>query len=335
MNLTDYKNQFLEYIEIEKGRSILTVRNYDHYISRFIKFLNSENVSDISDAKMREYRIYLNRLSSNPNENQELKKHIAESDEKENKINIKKYISKSKVPEKTLDKKTQNYHMIALRAFFKFCRKRNVNIYDPEKIELAKTAQHELDLLTQKELERLLSAPDENKIDGKRDKAILELFFSTGLRVSELCSLDKNLDLTNIELSIRGKGGKIRVVFISDTAKDYLKKYLKDRTDMDPALFIDHSKSGAARYARGQDLRLSPRSIERCLEKYAMLAGISKKCTPHVLRHSFATDLLYNGADLRTVQLMLGHASIATTQIYTNVTNKFLRDQFEKFHNKR
>jgi site-specific recombinase XerD len=314
--LSDYKNQFLEYIEIEKGRSVLTVRNYDHYISRFIKFLNSENISDISDAKMREYRVYLNRLSSNPNEN-----------------SITKNVSK--LPQKTLDKKTQNYHMIALRAFFKFCRKRGVTIYDPEKIELAKTSQHELDLLTQKELERLLSAPDENKIDGKRDKAILELFFSTGLRVSELCSLDKNIDLTNIEMSIRGKGGKVRVVFISGTAKDYVKKYLKDRTDMDEALFIDHSKRGAARYARGENLRLSPRSIERCIEKYAMLAGISKKCTPHVLRHSFATDLLYNGADLRTVQLMLGHASIATTQIYTNVTNKFLRDQFEKFHNKR
>ena len=330
MNLSEYKSQYLEYIEIEKGRSQLTVRNYDHYISRFIKFLNNgkeegvANINEITDAKMREYRIFLNRLSANPNESS-------------TKVNIKNSVSvnKNKIPEKTLDKKTQNYHMIALRAFFKFLRKRNVNIYDPEKIELAKTSQRELDLITNKELERLLSAPDENKIDGKRDKAILELFFSTGLRVSELCSLDNNIDLSNIEMSVRGKGGKVRVVFISEHAKNCIKKYLKERTDMDEALFIDHSKRGAARYARGEPLRLSVRSVERCIEKYAILAGISKKCTPHVLRHSFATDLLYNGADLRTVQLMLGHASIATTQIYTNVTNKFLREQFEKFHNKR
>ncbi len=318
MNLTDYKLQYLEYIEIEKGRSQLTVRNYNHYIDRFINFLKSENYKDISDNKMREYRIYLNRLDANPNNNM-----------------VKKNINIKRLAEKTLDKKTQNYHMIALRAFFKFLRKRNVDIYDPEKIELAKTSQRELDLITNKELERLLSSPDENKLDGKRDKAILELFFSTGLRVSELCNLDRNIDLSNIELSIRGKGGKVRVVFISNAAKDYIKKYLSARSDMDEALFIDHSKRGAARYARGEPLRLSVRSVERCIEKYAMLAGISKKCTPHVLRHSFATDLLYNGADLRTVQMMLGHASIATTQIYTNVTNKFLREQFEKFHNKR
>ncbi len=318
MTLTQHKLQYLEYIEIEKGRSQLTVRNYDHYISRFIKFLGSEKMNDITDSKMREYRIYLNRLSATPQADA-----------------VKKHINKSRIGEKTLDKKTQNYHMIALRAFFKFLRKRDVDIYDPEKIELAKTSQRELDLITTKELERLLSSPDENKIDGKRDKAILELFFSTGLRVSELCALDKNIDLSNIEMSVRGKGGKVRVVFISEQAKEYIKRYLKDRTDMDEALFIDHSKRGAARYARGENLRLSVRSVERCIEKYAMQAGISKKCTPHVLRHSFATDLLYNGADLRTVQLMLGHASIATTQIYTNVTNKFLRDQFEKFHNKR
>lgn len=328
MTLSEYKLQYLEYIEIEKGRSQLTVRNYNHYISRFINFLNNNkevdtaNINEITDNKMREYRIYLNRLSSDPNKN------IVKS-------TIKNNATKNKIPEKTLDKKTQNYHMIALRAFFKFLRKRGINIYDPEKIELAKTSQRELDLINTKELERLLSAPDQNKLDGKRDKAILELFFSTGLRVSELCSLNKNIDLNNIEMSIRGKGGKVRVVFISDAAKDYIEKYLKDRTDMDEALFIDHSKRGTARYARGESLRLSVRSVERCIEKYAILAGISKKCTPHVLRHSFATDLLYNGADLRTVQMMLGHSSIATTQIYTNVTNKFLREQFEKFHNKR
>ena len=359
MNVTEYKNQFLEYVEIEKGRSHLTVRNYNHYIDRYIDFLKSKlNKKEIlesdisnntaSERLMREYRLHLNRIPKNSN--------------------ISKKVVR-KLSEETLDKKTQNYHMIALRAFLKYLRKRGVDCYDPEKIELAKTSQRELDLITESELKRLLAAPDieikrienlEENITGKdsgkiknnkinnlsnskeslvlaalRDKATLELFFSTGLRVSELCALDRNLDLNTVELSVRGKGGKIRVVFLSDSAKDHVKKYLKERVDIDEALFVDHSKRAHSRLTKGESLRLSPRSVERMLEKYAALAGISKKCTPHVLRHSFATDLLYNGADLRSVQLMLGHASIATTQIYTNVTNKFLRDQFEKFHKKR
>ena len=325
MNITEYKNQFLEYVEIEKGRSHLTVRNYNHYINRYIDFLKSKLnkreilESDISNSVateklMREYRLYLNRLPKNSNVSKKVVR---------------------KLSEETLDKKTQNYHMIALRAFLKYLRKRGVECYDPEKIELAKTSQRELDLITESELKRLLGAPDIKTLAGLRDKATLELFFSTGLRVSELCALDRNLDLNTVELSVRGKGGKIRVVFLSDSAKDCIKKYLKERVDIDEALFIDHSKKAHSRLTKGESLRLSPRSVERMLEKYAALAGISKKCTPHVLRHSFATDLLYNGADLRSVQLMLGHASIASTQIYTNVTNKFLRDQFEKFHKKR
>ena len=325
MNITEYKNQFLEYVEIEKGRSHLTVRNYNHYINRYIDFLKSKlNKKEIlesdisnnaaSERLMREYRLYLNRIPKNSNVS-------------------KKVIRK--LSEETLDKKTQNYHMIALRAFLKYLRKRGVECYDPEKIELAKTSQRELDLITESELKRLLASPNTKTVAGLRDKATLELFFSTGLRVSELCALNRNLDLNTVELSVRGKGGKIRVVFLSDSAKDCIKKYLKERIDIDEALFIDHSNKAHSRLSKGESLRLSPRSIERMLEKYAALAGISKKCTPHVLRHSFATDLLYNGADLRSVQLMLGHASIATTQIYTNVTNKFLRDQFEKFHKKR
>ena len=320
MNLTDRKFEFLEYIEIEKGRSRLTVRNYDHYITRFIDFLksqkNSEEVNSIDDRVMREYRLYLNRLESRPNTAVSVKR-------SQNSFN------------KTLDKKTQNYHMIALRAFFKFLRKRNVDIYDPEKIELAKTSQQELDLITQKDLENLLASPDISNLAGLRDKAMLELLFSTGLRVSELCGLPRNIDLSNIELSIRGKGGKVRVVFISETAKQSVKNYIDNRADMDDALFIDHSPRAQSRIVKQESIRLTTRSVERTIEKYAALCGISKKCTPHVLRHSFATDLLYNGADLRTVQMMLGHASIATTQIYTNVTNKFLRDQFDKFHTKR
>jgi site-specific recombinase XerD len=320
MNLTARKYEFLEYIEIEKGRSRLTVRNYDHYISRFVSFLleqkKSEEVGAIDERVMREYRLYLNRLESRPN-TQVLKKRAVNS-----------YA-------KTLDKKTQNYHLIALRAFLKFLRKRGVEVYDPERIELAKTVQHELDLITQKDLDNLLAAPDVSTVAGLRDKAILELLFSTGLRVSELCNLPRNIDLSNVELSVRGKGGKVRVVFVSEKAKHSIKNYLDSRVDMDDALFVDHSPRAHSRLVKQESIRLTTRSVERTIEKYATLCGIAKKCTPHVLRHSFATDLLYNGADLRTVQMMLGHASIATTQIYTNVTNKFLRDQFDKFHTKR
>lgn len=334
--LDELKNSFLEYLEIEKGRSLLTIRNYKHYLNRFINFLAKEAVGKIDDKIMREYRLYLNRLPS------EVNRH-----------------SKSKLA-LTLDKKTQNYHLIALRAFLKYTRKKGELIYDPEKIELAKTSQRELDLITEKELTNLLKAPGEfyleklnrssensrkNKnleaekrtwyLTSLRDQAILETFFSTGLRVSELCSLDRDEDLSNGEVSIRGKGGKIRVVFFSSWAVQALREYLKERVDVEEAMFIDLSFSAKGRLKKGQDLRLTSRSVERIIQKYAEFVGISKKCTPHVLRHSFATDLLRNGADLRTVQMMLGHASISTTQIYTNVTNKFLKEQFAKYHTKR
>lgn len=314
--LSTLKSDFLQYIEIEKGRSALTVRNYDHYLTRFLDFAkahnNSSTASDITEPMMREYRVYLNR-------------HPARA--------AKKRSGKS-LPQDTLTKKTQNYHLIALRAFFKYIRKQGIQGYDPERIELAKTSERELDLISEKELMNLLSAPDTSTILGLRDKAILDLFFSTGLRVSELCSLDRDIDFSSGEISVRGKGGKIRVVFISAAAFSSVKKYLSNRVDIDEAMFIDHSPRAHSRMVKEESVRLTPRSIERIVAKYAERAGIAKKCTPHVLRHAFATDLLYNGADLRTVQLMLGHASIATTQIYTNVTNKFLRDQFEKFHKK-
>ena len=275
---------------------------------------------------MKDYRLYLNRLPS-------------------------------KIKGETLDKKTQNYHLIAMRAFLKYTRKHGEDIFDPEKIELAKSHHKELDLLSEKDLFNLLRAPKnfyeqevfnlenqknkmKNRISTKqrlflislRDKAILELLFSTGLRVSELCALNRQENLEHGELSVMGKGGKVRVVFISDSAKESVKKYLKERIDLEKAMFIEYSLASQSRLKQGQDLRLSPRSIERMLRKYAEFLGISKKCTPHVIRHSFATDLLRNGADLRSVQLILGHASIATTQIYTNLTNKFLKEQFEKFH---
>lgn len=321
-NLLKLKQEFLQYIEIERGRSHLTVRNYDHYLMRFINFLSgpSPKLGEVregagpemvTDTIMRNYRIYLNRILSHP----EAKRG-------------------SKYFGATLEKKTQNYHLIALRAFFKYGRKRGIEIYNPEAIELAKTSQHELDLINEKELQRLFAAvnENENQLARARDLAIMTLLFSTGLRVSELAALDHDEDLSTGEISLRGKGGKIRVVFISDEAVTNIKKYIKLRTDMDEAMFIDHSPRSKSRIENRESIRLTTRSIERILNKYAELAGITKKCTPHVLRHSFATDLLYNGADLRSVQMMLGHASIATTQVYTNVTNKFLREQWQKHH---
>ncbi len=311
-SLPSLKDDFLQYIEIEKGRSALTVRNYDHYLNRFLEFMATKGVetpTGISESLMREYRVYLNRMPARA--------------------------QKKGQAVETLDKKTQNYHLISLRAFLKYIRRRGLDGYDPERIELAKVQARELDLISEKELHDLLAAPDVSTIAGLRDKAMLELFFSTGLRVSELCSLDRDTDLTTGEVSVRGKGGKIRVVFISGAASSAVKAYVQNRVDIDEAMFVDHSPRAHARMQKEESIRLTPRSVERIVEKYATIAGIAKKCTPHVIRHSFATDLLYNGADLRTVQMMLGHASIATTQIYTNVTNKFLRDQFEKFHSKR
>ncbi len=307
-SLSDLKNDFLQYLEIEKGRSALTVRNYDHYLTRFLEFVKTDSPSDVTETMMREYRVYLNRL-------------------------LARKVKKGQAAE-TLDKKTQNYHLIALRAFLKYARKRGVKSYDPERIELAKTTQRELDLVTDKELQALFAVPNVTTVAGLRDRSILELLFSTGLRVSELCSLDRDTDFSLGEISVRGKGGKVRVVFVSEDARVAVKNYLQMRTDIDEAMFIDHSRRALSRMKKEESVRLTPRSVERVINAYAEKAGIAKKCTPHVLRHSFATDLLYNGADLRTVQMMLGHTSIATTQIYTNVTNKFLREQFEKFHGK-
>jgi site-specific recombinase XerD len=228
----------------------------------------------------------------------------------------------------TLKKKTQNYHLIALRAFLKYIMKRGVTSLSPDRIELAKVAERSLDLISSEELHRLLEAPDPKELKGLRDRALLQMLFSTGLRVSELCSLNRDLDLNKDEFSVRGKGEKIRVVFLTDSAKAALKEYLKARKDMDEALFTQFGKNGQNR----ETLRLTPRSVERIIKFYAIKAGITRKVTPHVVRHSFATDLLENGADLRSVQALLGHAHIGTTQIYTHVTDKHLKEVHKKFH---
>jgi site-specific recombinase XerD len=300
----------LEYIEIEKGRSLKTVENYDRYLSRFLKHTNVKRPEDITYDIVREYRLWLNRQMSAP--------------------------GKRGVIGGTLKKRTQNYYLIALRAFLKYLTRQGVEVMSPEKIELAKIPERQLDLMSAEDLARLLAAPEGSTLQALRDRAILELLFSTGLRVSELVSLSRDLDLSRDEFSIRGKGEKVRVVFLSDRAKRALLTYLEKRVDVDPAMFIHIGRGGASSLAKdGGSLRLTSRSVERLVRRYAIKAGISKKVTPHVIRHSFATDLLENGADLRSVQALLGHANIATTQIYTHVTDKKLRDIHRQFHGKR
>jgi site-specific recombinase XerD len=301
--LSHYLRRFLEYLEIEKGRSALTIRNYEFYLNRFIEWAKDPLPSEIDLESVRQYRLFLNRL--------------------ENK----------KKDEEGLKKTTQNYHLIALRSFLKYLARHDVNSLAPEKIELAKQGSREPSFLDAKDLERLLDAPsksDAQPIIQARDRAILELFFSTGMRVSELASLKKDsINLDRDEFSVRGKGDKVRVVFLSHQARHFLKEYLSGRFDECPFLFVRHdrAKSGATKIGA-----LTPRSIERLVQRYSVEAGIPKHVSPHTLRHSFATDLLMNGADIRSVQSMLGHASITTTQIYTHVTNQQLREVHQAFH---
>lgn len=302
-NINEWKQQFLEYTEIEKGRSLNTVRNYDHYLSRFIAQSKVKKVDDITQNTIREFHLWLNRQSS----------------------------GRLGAQSQTLKKKTQNYYLIAIRSFLKFLAKRGTKSLAPEFIELAKVGERALDLISSEELRRLLALPKENDLKSLRDHAIMELLFSTGLRVAELCSLSRDIDLKADSMSIRGKGEKIRVVFLSPEAKSSLKKYLDKRGDVDDALFIRLNRE---KVKKG-DLALDKRSVERIVKQNAIKAGISKKVTPHVLRHCFATDLLSNGADLRSVQMLLGHANISTTQIYTHVTDSELQRVHKQFHNKK
>lgn len=295
LDINNLKRNFLEYLEIEKGRSLKTVENYDRYLTKFFNYTKITKPEDITDDLIRSFRLWLNR----------------------------QLIGKD-----TLKKNTQNYHLIALRMFLKYLAKRNVKSLAPEKIELAKTGGRELDLINENQLSRLLNSPSDDSLKSLRDKAILELLFSTGLRVSELCNLDlDSIDMSRDEFSVRGKGEKVRLVFLSDQAKDCLKSYLSKRKDMNEALFVNLTKEPS---------RLTPRSVERIVKFYAIKAGISnKKVTPHIIRHSFATDLLQNGADIRSVQVMLGHSNVSTTQIYTHVTDRQLKDIHSRFHNKK
>jgi site-specific recombinase XerD len=315
MNIHDLKQQFLEYIEIEKGRSVKTVENYNRYLTLFFKQTGISDPKDITNEKVREFRLWLNRRPG---------------------AKAYRLLGEQVSSTGSMSKRTQNYYLIALRIFLKFLTRRGITSLSADNIELAKVGERSIDVVSKGELQRLMDAPNKEKNPERRarDRAILELLFSTGLRVSELCSLTNDLDIKQDEFSIRGKGGKVRVVFLSDDAKAAIKDYLSLRKDMSDALFVPIMTEQASAKKKDIPRGLDRRTIERIVKRYATLAGITKKITPHVIRHVFATDLLSNGADLRSVQAMLGHANIATTQIYTHVTDKHLRDIHKKFHNR-
>lgn len=291
------------YLETERNRSQATIRNYDFYLQRFFNWSKVTKPEDITPELVKKFRLYLNRL-----------------------------INQSKQP---LKKNTQNYHIIALRSFLKYLAKQAVKTAAPEKIELAKMPKRRVDFLEGEDLERMLEAPLKTKkalLFQKRDKAILELLFSTGLRVSELAKLKiEQINLKKDDFTVRGKGDKLRVVFLSNQAKYWIKEYLDSRNDVTPYLFVRHDRAAKKKETIEP---LTPRSIQRLIKKYAKTAGVVKKVTPHTLRHSFATDLLVNGVDIKSVQALLGHASITTTQIYTHLTNGQLKDVHKALHGK-
>lgn len=300
MQFSKTKTDFLEYLEIEQNRSQKTIQNYDHYLTRLIDFAGDISIKEINPELVRKWRLWLNRLGTNT------------SDE--------------------LQKNTQNYHLIALRSFLKFCAKRDIKAMPADKIELAKSVRKQVTFLNTEELERLFSIPKLDTLNGLRDRAILELLFSSGLRVSELVNLNReDINLKRKEFMVRGKGQKDRPIFISDVAVWWLNQYLEKRDDDSNPLFIRYSGSKKVNLS-GNFHRLTARSVQRLVARYALLAGITKKVSPHTMRHSFATDLLMNGADLRSVQAMLGHSNISTTQIYTHVTDPHLKSIHKKFH---
>lgn len=297
---------FLEYLQVEKGCSPLTIRNYKHYLDRFINWMAKEGVrqtlSDINPEIVRGYRVYISNLSDRKGG--------------------------------TLARRTQGYHVIALRSFLKWLLKNDEPVMAPDKIDLPKVAERQVKFLTGEMVDRLLNAPTLSDIQGKRDKAILEVLFSTGLRVSELVKLDRDkIDLDRREFGIIGKGGRARVVFLSTRATEWLQKYLNERTDKYNPVFIRH-KGKMDPTTPDEKMRLTPRSVQRMIKKYVRKIRLPIDATPHIIRHSFATDLLMAGADIRSVQEMLGHKNISTTQIYTHVTNKQLRDIHAAFHGK-
>lgn len=298
--------EFLDYLSVERGSSPLTIRNYRHYLNRFNNWLESQNIrqnlKDINQDIVRSYRVYLSNLPAGKNE--------------------------------TLSRNTQGYHVIALRSFLKWLIKNDYAVMAPDKIDLPKVTDRQIKFLTGEQMDRLLNAPSLSTIQGKRDKAILEVFFSTGLRVSELVALNRDkIDIDRREFGVIGKGGRARVVFLSTRAADWLKRYLDERDDHFNPLFIRH-KGNVEPTMPDEKMRLTARSIQRMIKKYVRKIKLPVDASCHTIRHSYATDLLMAGADIRSVQEMLGHKNISTTQIYTHVTNKQLRDVHQAFHGK-
>lgn len=299
-------NDYLEYLEVEKGSSPLTIRDYKHYLLRFIEWLEKEGIrlqlKDINPEIIRQYRVYLSRLTDSK--------------------------------KTTLSRKTQGYHVIAIRSFLRWLLKNDFDVMSPDKIDLPKISERTVKFLTGDQVDKLLNAPTLSTIQGKRDKAILEVLYSTGLRVSELVSLDREkVNLESREFGVVGKGGHARVVFLSQHAASWLEEYIKSREDHFKPLFIRHKGKVDPSIADNK-MRLTVRSVQRMIKKYGEKMKLPVDVTPHVMRHSFATDLLMAGADLRSVQEMLGHKNVSTTQIYTHVTNVHLKDIHEHFHGK-
>jgi site-specific recombinase XerD len=312
MSLPKLTQEFLEYLEIERNVSQLTIRNYAHYLDRFLHFLSDSlpcpfeelNPDHITSDHIREYRLFLSR-----------------------------YVDEHGI---TLKRVTQNYHLIALRSLLKYLMKRDIEVVSPEKIDLPKAESRSIKFLEKNDVERLLNSPTISTEEGLRDKAILEVLFSTGLRVSELVGLNRDqINMDRREFGVIGKGRRARVVFLSERACKWLDRYIQSRRDDSKALFIRYNgKTPEVDDKHGESLRLSSRSVQRLVEKYVKKVKLSVKITPHGLRHSFATDLLSSGADLRAIQEMLGHKNVSTTQIYTHITNPQLKEIHNKFHHK-
>lgn len=309
MDISDLISDFLESLEIEKGRSTKTTENYGLYLARFLDLITQDfpegatiKPADLTPEILRKFRLRLNRFDDNQNHER-------------------------------LSALTQSYHLIALRGFLKYLAKRGIKSLDPSLVDLPRAAKKQVTFLHFDEVSRLLSEIPTDTETGLRDRAIIELLFSGGLRVSELCNLNRDsINLALREFMVRGKGKKDRPIFIDQTTAEHIEEYLNARNDTLPALFLNNSSNQNIPDTSGDFRRLSPRSIERIIGKYTRLAGITKHVTPHTLRHSFATDLLMNGADIRSVQSLLGHANIATTQIYTHITDPHLKEVHEKFH---
>ncbi len=307
-DLDELKREFLEFCELDKGQSLLTVENYDRYLTRFFEWLAAESGREshlssdmITQEAIRKYKLHVNRLTDHDG--------------------------------KQLKRTTQNYHVLAIRAFLRYLAFRGIESLSPEKISISKLGDREITFLESDEMSRLLEAPDTTKLSGLRDRAMLELLFSTGMRVSELVGL--NLDDINFErgeIAVLGKGKKLRVVFISDTALYWLDQYIKNRGYIKPPAGALSTKIEEPLFLSSRGERITVRSIQRMVERTAGKAGLSKHVSPHTLRHSFATDLLMAGADVRSVQSLLGHSSITTTQVYTHVTDQHLREVHQAFH---